>query len=270
MLVFDVSGSMAATDVEPTRIEAAKKAAREFILSQPSTVQIGVVTFSGNGFTVQPPTNDPQPLLAAIERLRPQTSTSLGQGILVALNALAVDAGLTPTGAQPPAGQSADPAAGPLPPGGTPSADDRLPPGEEILAALPEGEYPPAVIVLLSDGENNAPPDPLRAAQAAAERGVRIDALGFGTATGTVLEVEGFRVHTILDEAALQQIVQLAGGAYYNAQTATDPQAVYANLTPRLVIKPEKMEITSVFSGAGLLAMLLGALFSLIWFNRLI
>lgn len=254
MLVIDVSGSMAAPDAEPSRLEAAKQAAREFVLSQPPTVLIGLVTFSGSGFTVQPPANDPQSLLAAIDRLRPQTGTSLGQGILVALNALAVDAGLAQ--AAPSAQAGAD--------------GDRLPPGEEILAALPEGEYPPAVIVLLSDGENNAPPDPLRAAQAAAERGVRVDALGFGTTAGTVLAVEGFRVHTALDATALQQIAQAAGGAYYDAAAEPNPQAVYANLTPALVVKPEKMEITSIFSGAGLAAMLLGTFFSLLWFNRLI
>ncbi len=94
MLVFDVSASMGATDVEPTRLEAAKTAAREFVLSQPETVQIGIVSFSGSGFTVQAPTNDANTLLNTIDRLEPTSGTSLGQGILSALHTIAVDAGL--------------------------------------------------------------------------------------------------------------------------------------------------------------------------------
>ena len=94
MLVFDVSASMSATDAEPTRLEAAKTAAREFVLSQPETVQIGIVSFSGSGFTVQTPTNDTNTLLNTIARLEPASGTSLGQGILSALYTIAVDAGL--------------------------------------------------------------------------------------------------------------------------------------------------------------------------------
>ena len=95
ILVFDVSASMGAKDVEPSRMEAAKVAAREFVLSQPETIKIGIVSFSGSGFTVQTPTNDPNLLLAAINRLKPTSGTSLGQGILAALHTIAVDAGLT-------------------------------------------------------------------------------------------------------------------------------------------------------------------------------
>jgi Ca-activated chloride channel homolog len=262
ILVFDVSGSMAADDVEPSRLEAAKKAAREFVASQPESVKIGLVTFSGSGFTVQPPTNDPNTLLAAIDRLKPQNGTSLGQGILVALNTIAVDAGLVKESQAP--SNSGSPAEPGQPPAGNPQA-----PGDDILAQLPEGPFPSSVIVLLSDGENNAPPDPAKAAQAAAERNVRVDALGFGTPSGATLEIDGFKIHTILDENALQLITQTAGGTYYNAQTQTDPEQVYANLVPRLVIKPENMEVTSIFTGAGLLALMLGGVFSLIWNHRL-
>lgn len=256
ILVVDVSGSMAAADAEPTRMEAAKAAAREIVLGQPETVQIGVVTFSGNGFTVQNPTNDQNTLITAIDRLDTQTGTSLGQGILVALNTIAVDAGMTPLPLSTPdaSGQS---------------DQQRGPAGEAILAQLPEGPYPPSVIVLLSDGENNQSIDPLEAANAAAERSVRIDAIGFGTTTGTTLEIDGFNVHTALDETALQQITQVAGGAYYNPQSSQDPQAIYKNITPQLVVKPETMEVTSVLTGASIFMLLLGAVFSMLWFARL-
>ena len=126
------------------------------------------------------------------------------------------------------------------------------------------------MIVLLSDGENNQSIDPLRAAEAAAEHDVRIDALGFGTTAGVTLEVDGFSVHTALDEAALQQITQAAGGTYYPAQGEQDLRQVYGNLTPQLVVKPEDMEITSVLAGASILMLLMGSLFSMLWFNRLL
>ncbi len=263
ILLFDVSASMGAEDVEPSRMEAAKAAAREFVLSQPETVRIGIVSFSGSGFAVQAPTNDANLLLAAINRLQPGSGTSLGQGILVALHTLAVDAGLmTPeqAAAQEPSAEQ-DPAL---------QNEGQGPPDAELLAQLPAGPYPSSVIVILSDGENNQSLDPLAAAQAAAERQVRIDALGFGTPAGVTLELDDFIVHTALDEAALQQITQTAGGAYYAAQNQADPQAVYANLAPQLVVKAEMMEVTSLFAGAGLLILLLGSLFSLLWFNRLV
>jgi Ca-activated chloride channel family protein len=263
ILVFDVSASMGAKDVKPSRMEASKTAAREFVLSQPQTVKIGVVSFSGSGFTIQEPTNDTTTLLAAINRLEPSSGTSLGQGILTALHTIAVDAGLM-------VAEPATPEAALLTPGATAQSEAPAFADEALLAQLPEGPYPSAVIVMLSDGEDNQSIDPLLAAQAAAERTVRIDALGFGTSTGTTIEVEGFSVHTMLQEGTLQQITQATGGTYYPAQSEQDPQAVYANLTPQLVVKSEMMEITSILAGASVLVMLIGSLFSLLWFNRLV
>jgi Ca-activated chloride channel family protein len=82
--------------------------------------------------------------------------------------------------------------------------------------------------------------------------------------------VDGFSVHTALDEATLQQVTQAAGGTYYAAQGGQDPEDVYASLTPELVVKPETMEITSLFAGAGILSLLVGSLFSMMWFGRLL
>jgi Ca-activated chloride channel family protein len=143
-------------------------------------------------------------------------------------------------------------------------------PDADFLAQLPEGEYPSSVIVILSDGEDNQSIDPLVAAQAAMDHKVRIDALGFGTTAGTNLELDGFIVHTALDEGLLQRITQVAGGTYYSAQRESDPQAVFANLTPQLVVKTEKMELTALMAGASLLIILVGSVFSLLWFNRLV
>ena len=252
ILAFDVSGSMAADDLKPTRMEAAKAAARDFVQRQPLTVQIGVVAFSDSGFSVQVPTNDQAAILAAIDRLAPTRGTSLANGILISLNTIvAVEAGqpathfysnLTPT------------------------------PGSEAAPTptpVPKGTHTSAMIVLLTDGENTASPDPVAAAQTAADRGVRVDTVGIGSAAGTTLHVNGFTVHTQLDEAMLQQISQLTDGTYYKAENEEDLHTIYDNLNSQLVIKPEETEMTSMFAGAGLLVLLIGSAFSLRWFNRL-
>jgi Ca-activated chloride channel family protein len=247
ILAFDVSGSMAADDLQPTRMEAAKAAALEFAQHQPASVQIGVVAFSDGGFTVQTPTNDQEAILATINRLTPQRGTSLGQGILASLNIIA-------------GGDEQAPQAGDSNP--TPTAFPTPTP-------LPAGVYTPAVIVLLTDGENNQEPDPLAVAQAAADRGVRIYAVGIGSAAGTTLNVEGFTVHTQLNEEMLRQIAQLTGGDYYNAENEEELRAIYEHLNPQLVIKPEKMEVTSIFAGVSIFVLLVGGAFSLVWFGRL-
>ncbi len=261
MLVFDVAASMGATDVKPSRLEAAKAAAREFVLSQPSTVKIGIVSFSGTGFIVQQPTNDPNTLLATISRLKPTSGTSLGQGIATALYAIAVDDGLVKNQPTP----APDAAAQPTPQAGSPNG----PRPDDLLSRLPDGNYPASVIVLLSDGENNQSINPIDAAHAALVHNVPVDALGFGTTAGTTLDVDGFNVHTALDEAALQQITQAAGGTYFPAQSDQDPKQVYAHLTPQLVVKPEAMEITAVLAGASIVVLLAGSLLSMLWFSRL-
>lgn len=245
ILAFDVSGSMAADDLKPTRMEAAKAAALEFVQHQPVSVQIGIVAFSDGGFTVQTPTNDQEAILATINRLTPQRGTSLGQGIFVSLDTIA--GGVEPA----------------------PSLDDSQTPAPTITPTpLPEGTYTSAVIILLTDGENNQAPDPLEAAQVAADRGVRVYPIGIGSTAGALLKVEGFTVHTQLDEAMLQQIAQLTDGDYYNAENEEELRTIYQNLDPQFVIKEEKMEVTSIFAGAGILVLLMGGTFSLLWFSR--
>lgn len=245
VLAFDVSGSMAADDLAPTRIEAAKATALEFIERQPPSVRIGVVTFSDAGFTVQVPTNEQAAIVAAINRLKPERGTSLGHGILMALNTVFAE-------------EAAD----------APVYSDRAPTPTPEATPAPPGTYTSAMIVLLTDGENTAPPDPFAAAQAAADRGVRIYPIGIGSPEGATLTVNGFTVHTQLDEPTLQQVAALTNGAYYNATNQAELQAVYKNLEPALVIKAEQMEVTSLFAGGGILALLVGGAFSLLWLGR--
>lgn len=241
ILAFDVSGSMAADDLKPTRMEAAKAAAREFVERQPRSVQVGVVAFSDNGLAVQPPTNDQVAILAAINRLSPQRGTSLGQGMITAIKAIEA---------------LSQPA-------------DRL---YSTLTPTPSAAPPPintsATIVMLTDGENNQSPDPLAVAQAAAERGVRIYTIGVGSAAGTTLRANGFTVHTQLDQQLLQQIAQLTEGAYYNAESQDDLRAIYDTLDLQLVVRPEPLEVTALFAGAGLLALLIGGICSMLWLGR--
>jgi Ca-activated chloride channel family protein len=246
ILAFDVSGSMAADDIKPTRMEAAKAAARDFVQSQPISVQIGIVAFSDSGFTVQAPTTDKDAVLATINRLTPTRGTSLAQGILASLSAIAAGSG------------TATHLYSNLPVTPTPTP-----------TAMPAGSYTSAVVVLLTDGENNENPDPLQAAQAAADRGVRIYTIGLGSAAGTTLHVNGFTVHTQLNEAMLQQISQLTAGAYYNAGNEQDLRTIYAHLGSQLVVKSQKTEVTSILAGASLLVLLTGAAFSLRWFSRM-
>lgn len=244
ILSFDVSGSMSATDIQPTRMEAAKAAAREFVQRQPSNVEIGVVAFSDGGISVQAPTKDQETILAAIDRLAPQRGTSLGSGILASLNAIALDRGEVPV------------------------TEDSLTP-VPTPTPVPYGTYIPAAIVLLTDGENTTNPDPLESALTAAQQGVRVYTIGVGSAAGTTLTVNDFTVFTQLNEPILQQIASITDGVYFNAQSEEDLRAIYENLDVQVVIKPEKTEITSIFTGISILFMLLGGAFSLVWFNRL-
>lgn len=247
ILAFDVSGSMAADDLQPTRMEAAKAAARDFVANQPRSVMIGVVAFSESGFSVQPPTNDQAVILAAIDRLSPTRGTSLGNGILTALNALSIR--------------------------NEPVADEiysnlQLTP-TPTPTPLPRGTYTSGAIVLLTDGENTAPPDPLEAAQTAIDRGVRIYPIGLGSVGGTLLKVNGFTVRTYLDEETLQAIAKVTDGTYYHAENEDELKAVYDQVGAQLVVKPEQTEVTALLAGVSVLLLLVGGTLSLLWFSRL-
>ena len=255
ILAFDVSGSMAADDFTPSRMEAAKAAARDFVQRQPNTVQIGVVAFSDNGFSIQSPTSEQDQVLAAINRLAPQRGTSLANGILASLQTIAAS--------QNPSRIQGDTS-------GEPSHLTNLTPQPTLTPTpMPKGTYTSAVIVLLTDGENNKSPDPLAAAQSAAHRGVRVYTVGVGSPGGAPLHVDGFTIVTKLNEAMLKQISEITGGTYYNAATEKDLQAIYDHLDPQLAIKAQKMEVTSLFAGASILVFLCGGLLSLLWFSRL-
>ena len=244
ILAFDVSNSMSAEDLAPTRMDAAREAAKVFVENQPPTIQIGVVAFSNGGLVIQPPTDNQADVLAAIERLSPQGGTSLGQGIFSSLNAIA---------GEPIAIDQASLEDGALP---------------ENADALQLEKYSSAVIVMLSDGEDTGNIDPLEIAQLAAESGVRIYPIGIGSNEGTVIQIEGFNILTQLNEPVLQNIASLTNGEYFYAESESALLEVYENVDLQLTIDGEKTEITSLLAGISGIFLLIGGLLSMIWFGR--
>lgn len=240
ILALDVSGSMAATDVAPDRLTAAQVAAKSFIQRQPRTTRIGVVAFSGGASLVQPATRDREDILAAIDRLQPQGATAIGHAILVSLKAIFPDLETDINGS------AKTPALKPVPP----------------------GSYGSAVIVLLTDGQNTIHPDSVEAAKTAAERGVRVYTVGFGTTEGTILHFNGWSMRVRLDEEPLKQVAAITQAEYFNAVTGADLNRIYETLTTRFTMERRETEITAFFSSAGALLVLLSAALSLAWFQR--
>jgi len=249
ILAFDVSASMRADDLEPTRMDAAKAAARAFVENQPSTISIGVVAFSNGGVVVQPPTNVSADVLETIDRLNPDGGTSLGQGIFTSLNAIAGEPITVDEDALEEGVGAIDP--------------------DSIDAeALQIENFSSAVILLLSDGENTGPPEPLQVAQVAAEAGVRIYPIGIGSADGALLEIDGFNVVTQLNEALLQEMASLTNGFYYYADNAEALQEIYETVDLQLTIRGESMEITALVAAISTLLFLMGGGLSMLWFGR--
>ena len=248
ILSIDVSGSMRARDIKPTRMDAVKDAARTFVRIQPRGVRFGIVAFSGTAILVQPPTSDKDLVLAAIERLTPQMFTAIGSGLLTALDAIFEKRA----------------------PEGAGASTDLVAPSAEEPPPVPPGSDSSAAIVLLSDGQNNAGPDPLEAAEKAANRGVRVFTVGVGTKEGVDMSFGVFTFHAILDEATLRKIAAITGGSYFKASTAEQLQGIYQSLGTRLELVKESTEITALFVGAAILLFLAMGALSLLWFNRLL
>src|SRR5918995_860415 len=251
ILAIDVSGSMRANDVEPTRIAAAQAAARQFVAGQPRSTRIGVVAFAGSAALVQPPTSNRTDIRAAIDQLQLQHATAVGSGILVSLKAI------------------------------FPQADFEVPPARMRNAAagasrspdfrpVPPGSYSSAAIILLPDGQTTAGPDPVDAARLAAERGVRVFTVGVGTDNGQILTGEGWSMRVRLDEEALKIIADLTRAEYFYAGTAMDLKKIYESLRSRMVMEKKETEITALFSAIAAATVLLSATLSLLWFNRVL
>jgi Ca-activated chloride channel family protein len=256
MLALDVSGSMCSTDVHPNRITAAENAASAFVKSEADGPRIGLVAFAGTAGVLVPPTTDTAKLLGALRSLSTSQGTAIGQGILTSLDAIAqVDPSVAPTGAHPASARG----------------------------------YAKDVIVLLTDGSNNAGVDPRTAARQAAARGVRVFTIGYGTTNPAPLVCGssqvgggfgggfppggfpgggfGGRNPLVADYGALRQIAGTTGGKFYRAQSADQLKAALGSLSGTFTIIREHLDVAAWFAGfGGLLAAI--ALALSLWWNR--
>jgi Ca-activated chloride channel family protein len=263
ILAIDVSGSMRANDVTPTRIAAAEAAARSFVAAQPRTTRLGVVTFAGTASVVQPPTLSREDVLAAMERFQLQHGTAVGSGILVSLKTIFPDIEFDLRASNPRiSGQRDASRSGSL---------DQRPKGDppEFKPVAP-GSYGSAVIILLTDGQTTTGPDPIEASKMAAERGVKVFTVGIGTANGEILGAEGWSMRVRLDEDTLKKIASLTNAEYFYAGTAVDLTKIYQTLHSKLVLEKKETEITALFAAVGALFAMLSALLSMLWFNRVL
>jgi Ca-activated chloride channel family protein len=253
ILAMDVSGSMQATDVQPNRLAAAQEAAKSFVKDLPRSVRVGVVSFAGTAAVVQPPTQSREDIFAAIDRFQLQRGTAIGSGIVLSLATLFPDAGIDLaqiTGARAMPLGLGDKSKKPAPPPVAP------------------GSYGSGAIILLTDGQRTTGPDPMDAAKLAADRGVKVYAVGIGTKDGETIGFEGWSMRVRLDEEALKAIAGVTRAEYFYAGTAADLKKVYQSLSTRLVVEKKETEVSALFAAAGALLIVVAAGLSVAWFGR--
>jgi Ca-activated chloride channel family protein len=265
ILAMDVSGSMRASDVQPTRLAAAQAAAKSFVGDTPRSTRIGLVAFAGSAGLVQAPTSSRDDLFAAIDQLQLQNATAIGSGILASLKAIFPEQefDLPPPGLHSAAAGSS---AGGASYGG--SLASRARPAEP--KPVPPGSNRNAVVILLTDGQTTTGPDPIEAARLAAARGVRVFTVGVGTPDGQILTGEGWSIRVRLDEEALKIIADLTRGEYFFAGNAPDLKKIYDGLKSKLVMEKRETEVTALFAALGAALSLLSAALSLAWFSRIL
>ena len=263
VLAMDVSGSMKATDVDPSRIIAAQVAARAFVNDLPARTRIGIVSFAATASVVQPPTSNREDILAAIDRFQLQRGTAVGSGILVSLKTLFPDADFDLR-----AGSMRGDAKKGSPLDPTPKKEKEK--DKAAFTPVPAGSNSGAVIIVLTDGQTTVGPDPIDAARMAADRGIRVYTVGIGTTKGELIGAEGWSMRVRLDETSLKAIANVTQGEYFYAGTATELKKVYESLNSKLVFEKKETEITALVAGAAALFALLAAFLSVLWFSRIL
>jgi Ca-activated chloride channel family protein len=233
VLTVDVSGSMVANDVAPTRLAAAQQAARTFVDALPPGVQLGLVSFSTSASVLVPPTSDRSSIVAAINTLRPGGGTATGAAISLALNSITT-----------------------VPPG----ADGKPAPGAIVL--ISDGS-PTIGTGVASPAQSVAD-----AAAAAKQAGVKVDTIAFGTADGTV-EVQGQILSVPSDPAAMAQIASTTGGHTFTAKSADQLKSVYNQIGRVVGFDIHRHEITAWFTGIALLVATMAGVAGLLWTQRI-
>jgi Ca-activated chloride channel family protein len=239
VLAFDVSNSMGADDVKPTRLAAAQAAAINFIQAQPDSVDVGVVAFDQGALTTRTPGPDHDGAVAAVKRLNIAGGTSIGSAILGSLATIV---------------------------------------GHPVTLPDPNADGPPpnlgywgsATIVLLSDGEDTGGPDAEAAAALAADAGVHIETIGVGTVAGTTITVDGYQVATALNEDLLHQVADITTGSYHKAENADELNNVYKSLNLRITTQPKLVELTGAAVVIGVVLLMIGGLLMISWFGRIL
>ena len=265
ILAIDVSRSMQAADVAPNRITAAQQAVRAFIEELPRNVRMGIVSFAGTAQVVQTPTESREDLLNAVNRFQLQRATATGSGLLVSLTQLLPDAGIdlesavfdTSFSRWGGGAASLDKAR---------KKDDKA--AKKDFTPVPPGSYASGAIILLSDGRRTTGPDPLEAAKLAADRGVRVYTVGFGTKEGGLIGGEEWSFYVRLDEETLKSVAAITGAEYFYAGTADDLKKVYQNLQSKIGLEKRDTEIGAIFSALTALLVVLAAVLSMLWFHR--
>jgi Ca-activated chloride channel family protein len=266
VLTMDTSRSMEAADVAPTRMQAAQQAARNLIADLPASVRLAIVSFAGTAAVVQPPTDNRQDMLEAIDRFELQRGTATGSGLLVALATLFPDDGidlesLLLNSGYPVFGRPA----APLDRAGAADAARKR---EQERPPVQPGSYTNGAIILLSDGRRTSGPDPIEIARMAAKRGVRVYTVGFGTARGAPVGDEGWSFFMQLDEATLRAVAKMTGGEYFQAGSAADLSQVYRKLNTRFSLERKDTEIGGLLAALAALLLALACALSLLWFRR--
>jgi Ca-activated chloride channel homolog len=240
ILAMDVSNSMSADDVTPSRLAVAQQAALSFIDAQPDSVDIAVVGFDQGALTTSHPSTDRAAAKAAVQNMRTAGGTSLASAILGSLSAI--------TGTPVRIGENGD---------------------------LPDiGYWGSATIVLFSDGEDQAGTsgsDAVSAAATIAENaGVHIEVVGVGTADGATVEVDGYQLHTALDPGQLTAIAQATGGHYRAAPDAEQLDNVASTIDLRLTAAKQDVPLAGGFIAVALVLLAVGALLTGVRTGRLV
>ena len=235
VLTLDISGSMAATDVHPTRLRAADAAIAQFLQQLPTTYRASLVTFADDAVVRVPPTVNRAQLLHNLPAKALIAGTAMGDGLVAATRVAERAMGKPKVGSQ----------------------------------------RPPAAILLLSDGTQNEGRVPYQAAaRAAAKAGIPVSTVLLGTAHGVVCQPLGpgacQRKQVPTTPVALKQIASITGGQFFTARSTDQLNRVYKQLGSHLAHVKKWTEITTGLVGAALVAILAGALVSGLWFRRLI
>ena len=265
IMAMDVSLSMRATDVDPSRIVAAQTAAKEFVKDLPQDIRAGIVTFAGTALLVQPPTQNREDLVAAIDRFELQRHTAIGSGIIVSLATLFPDEGIDLEqalfgygfGSRGDNSRRKD-------------ADRPVKQEKKQVKPVPPGSYKSAAIILLTDGRRTTGPDPMDAARMAADHGVRVFTVGFGSSGGGAVDIDGMSIYMRFDEETLKGIAGITQADYFHAASATDLKKIYESLNTKFAMERKETEISALFAAAAALLAVASATLSLLWFNRLL